>query len=73
MQTIARVSPRGHRGLRGARKDGPGNTSECCERCHHVERYGTGLLAGPCRVALPDGRDAFVCCASKKRLLEREA
>ena len=45
------------------------NTSGCCERCHYAERYATSLVAGPCRAALPDGRVAFVCCASKKRLL----
>jgi len=45
------------------------NTSECCERCHYAESYATGLVAGPCRVSLPDGRVAFVCCASKKHLL----
>jgi hypothetical protein len=45
------------------------NTSGCCERCHYAERYATGLVAGPCRASLPDGRVAFVCCASKKRLL----
>jgi hypothetical protein len=45
------------------------NTSGCCERCHYAERYATGLVAGPCRVSLPNGRVAFVCCASKKHLL----
>ena len=45
------------------------DTSGCCEQCHYAERYTTGLVAGPCRAALPDGRVAFVCCASKKRLL----
>jgi hypothetical protein len=45
------------------------DTSGCCERCHYAERYTTGLVAGPCRAALPDGRVAFVCCVSKKRLL----
>lgn len=46
-------------------------TSGCCERCHQAERYASGLVAGPCRVALPDGRTALVCCASKKHLLGR--
>jgi hypothetical protein len=45
------------------------NTSGCCERCHYAKRYATGLVAGPCRVSLPNGRVAFVCCASKKHLL----
>jgi hypothetical protein len=45
------------------------NTSGCCERCHYAERYATSLVAGPCRVSLPNGRVAFVCCASKKHLL----
>jgi hypothetical protein len=47
------------------------DTSGCCERCHYVERHTPGLVAGPCRASLPDGRVAFVCCASKKHLLGR--
>jgi hypothetical protein len=45
------------------------DTSGYCERCHYAERYNPGLVAGPSRAALPDGRVAFVCCASKKHLL----
>ena len=47
------------------------DTIECCEICHSAERYAAFAL-GPCRVTLYDGRRAFVCCSSKKRLL-REA
>ena len=47
------------------------DTSACCERCHYAERYAPGLVAGPCLTSLPDGRVAFVCCASKKHLLGR--
>ena len=43
--------------------------SECCERCHFAERYPRGGSLSPCRATLPDGRVAFVCCASKKQLL----
>jgi hypothetical protein len=39
--------------------------SGCCEG------YAPGLVAGPCRASIPDGRAAFVCCASKKHLLEK--
>ena len=45
--------------------------SGCCERCHSAERYARGGSLSPCRVTLPDGRVAFVCCASKKHLLGR--
>lgn len=41
------------------------DTSECCEICHSAD--GSDSL-GPCRVALPDGRVARVCCAAKRRL-----
>jgi hypothetical protein len=44
------------------------NTLEDCEVCHSAERYATFAL-GPCRATLPDGREAFVCCSSKKQLL----
>jgi hypothetical protein len=43
-------------------------TSGCCKVCHSVDGSYLAPL-GPCRVALPDGDDAFVCCAGKKRLL----
>jgi hypothetical protein len=46
------------------------DTSECCERCHSADRPGS---LGPCRTKVPDGREAFVCCAVKKRLLERRS
>ena len=47
------------------------DTSECCERCHYAESHASGLMAGLCYAALPDGRAAFVCCASKQHLLGR--
>lgn len=43
------------------------DTRECCAACHSAERYAHFAL-GPCRVALPDGREAYVCCSAKKRL-----
>ena len=46
------------------------DTSGCCELCHTTEKYTRGrYFLGPCHVALPDGRTASVCCASKKRLI----
>ena len=46
------------------------DTSGCCDLCHSVEEHGRGrFLPGPCRVVLPDGRTASVCCAAKKALL----
>ena len=44
------------------------DTLKCCEVCHSAAKYTFSVL-GPCRVTLPDGREAFVCCSSKKRLL----
>ena len=44
------------------------DTRECCAACHSAERYARFAL-GPCRVALPDGKEAYVCCSAKKRLL----
>ena len=44
------------------------DTRECCAACHSTERNALFAL-GPCRVALPDGREAYVCCSAKKRLL----
>jgi hypothetical protein len=45
---------------------------ECCKICHSPRQFVEGSL-GPCCVTLPDGREAFVCCTGKKRLLERRA
>jgi hypothetical protein len=45
------------------------DTSGCCERCHCAETHAPDGLLGPCRVVLADGRAAFICCATKKRLL----
>lgn len=47
------------------------STAGCCERCHSAAEYAFGNTLGPCRVTLPDGREAAVCCASKKHLLGR--
>ncbi len=49
-------------------RTGSVDTRECCAACHSAERYALFAL-GPCRVALPDGREAYVCCSAKKRLL----
>jgi hypothetical protein len=49
-------------------RNGCVDTRECCAACHSAERYAHFAL-GPCRVALPDGREAYVCCSAKKRLL----
>jgi hypothetical protein len=43
--------------------------SRRCETCHSAERYSWGASLGPCRARGPDGRQTFVCCASKKQLL----
>ncbi|MGH3086167.1 MAG: hypothetical protein ACRDSJ_02465, partial [Rubrobacteraceae bacterium] len=43
------------------------DTSECCEICHSADVADS---MGPCRVALPDGRVARVCCAAKRKLDE---
>lgn len=43
---------------------------ECCPICHSADEHAASRSLGPCCVKLPDGRDAFVCCAGKKRLLE---
>ena len=71
MQTITGVSLRSAVGCEELGRMGLVDTSECCEQCHHAERYAPGLVAGPCRTMLPDGKTAFVCCTSKKRLLRR--
>ena len=70
-QTILRGTGPGAVGCGGLEEMGFVDTSECCGRCHYAERFASGLVAGPCRVALPDGQKALVCCASKKQLLER--
>jgi hypothetical protein len=44
------------------------DTTGCCKICHLADGHYSAPL-GPCHVALPDGNDAFVCCAGKKRLL----
>ena len=44
------------------------DTRGCCSICHSAERH-TPFALGPCRVTLPDGREAYVCCSGKKRLL----
>ena len=44
------------------------DASRCCKICHSADGKSAAAL-GPCYVALPDGDDAFVCCAAKKQLL----
>ncbi len=44
---------------------------DCCETCHSADGYSHGRTTGPCRVALPDGGEAFVCCSGKRRLQSR--
>jgi len=44
------------------------DASRCCKICHSADGKSSAAL-GPCYVALPDGGDAFVCCAGKKQLL----
>ena len=44
------------------------DASVCCRICHSADGRSAAVL-GPCYVALPDGDDAFVCCAGKKQLL----
>ena len=70
-QTNPRVTGPDAVGCGGLEKMGFVDTSECCGRCHYAESFASGLVAGPCRVALPDGQEALVCCASKKQLLGR--
>ncbi len=45
------------------------DTSGCCERCHSAERHVSERFSGPCRAKLPDGGEAFVCCAARRQLL----
>lgn len=59
---------RSTRGCEELKRMGLLDTSWCCEICHSAERY-VAFALGPCHVALPDGGDAFVCCAGKKQLL----
>lgn len=42
----------------------------CCEACHSAEGYAPGFVLGPCRVVLPGGGVAFVCCSSRGHLAE---
>jgi hypothetical protein len=58
----------GGRGCEELARMGLLDTSGCCKVCYSAEGSYLAPL-GPCRVALPDGDDAFVCCAGKKRLL----
>ena len=43
--------------------------TRCCKVCHSAGGNSYVAALGPCYVALPDGGDAFVCCAGKKQLL----
>jgi hypothetical protein len=45
------------------------DTSRCCKICHSADGRAPAATLGPCHATLPDGRDAFVCCAGKKQLL----
>lgn len=45
------------------------DASRCCERCHSADAYAPAGTLGPCHVMLPDGREVFVCCATRKQLL----
>lgn len=73
MQTTSRIGgPRGGDDFVGCEELGRMDfvdTSGCCERCHSAERHVRDDFRGPCRVALPDGREAFVCCAARRQLL----
>ena len=44
------------------------DASRCCKICHSADGKSAAVL-GPCHVTLPNGGDAFVCCAGKKQLL----
>ena len=44
----------------------------CCAVCHSADGYAGGRAAGPCHARLPDGREAYVCCAAKKQLFRIE-
>jgi hypothetical protein len=45
------------------------DTSRCCKICHSADGRAPAATLGPCHATLPDGGDAFVCCAGKKQLL----
>lgn len=45
------------------------DTSRCCKICHTADGRAPAATLGPCHATLPDGGDAFVCCAGKKQLL----
>jgi hypothetical protein len=45
------------------------DASACCRICHSADGRAPAAALGPCYVALPDGEDAYVCCAGKKQLL----
>lgn len=45
-------------------------TSMCCEICHSADDGPLIGVLGPCYVPLSDGRQARVCCAAKRQLLE---
>jgi len=71
VRTFVRASHRTAVGCEELGRAGLMDTSGCCEICHSAdERPLIGTL-GPCRVPLPDGREARVCCAGKKQLLKR--
>ena len=69
MQTVVGAAQASVLGCEELGRMGLVNISRCCEWCHQAERHAPGLVAGPCRAAVPDGRVAFVCCASKQHLL----
>ena len=71
MQTVAEVARASALGCKELERMSLVDTSGCCERCHSPNSYALGGSLGPCRVALPDGGEALVCCTTKKQLLAK--
>jgi len=47
------------------------DTGECYGTCHSADAYSMVRVMGPCRVMLPGGGEALVCCSGRRTLQTR--
>lgn len=71
MQEVTKIMHADAVGCEGLAKAGLMDTAGCRGTCHSADGYSHGRTMGSCRIVLPDGGEAFICCSGKRRLQAR--